>query len=321
MAVNPMQRRARNSFLVGFLVALVLMSVFVLILIYQIKNLNELKQQLESERKEVYVASTDLSSGQTITLDENFTRELVKTSVDSSEIISSEDFEFIDEDGNSIQKLNEDGSIIQKEMSMKIDVPAGTIVTKDMIIESGEENTATQRIQEFNMIVLPTTLKNNQYIDVRITLPTGQDYIVLSKKKVLGCTATSVWLKIDEAELLMMNNAIVEAYKISGSKLYALPYIEAGVQEASTPTYTPSAEVMGLVDIDPNITEKARKALWSTYHAEIRNTHFVPALEPYASSGDSIVQGKVQQEVQNLNASRQEFVKELEGTDEIGYDG
>ena len=37
MAINPMQRKARNSFLIGFLVALVIMAVVVFILIYQIK--------------------------------------------------------------------------------------------------------------------------------------------------------------------------------------------------------------------------------------------------------------------------------------------
>lgn len=321
MAVNPMQRRARNSFLVGFLVALVLMAIVVLLLIYQIKSLTQLKQQLESERVEVYVASSDLKSGQTVDLDNDFVMETVKTSVDQSQIISSDDFEFKNEKGEVVEKLNDDGSILKKQMNMKIDVPAGTIVTKDMIVEAGEETTSTQRIQEFNMIILPTRLKNNQYIDIRITLPTGQDYIVLSKKKVLGCTASSIWLKIDEEELLTMNNAIVEAYRISGSKLYALPYIEAGIQEATVPTYTVSREVYDLINNDPNITQRARQELSDRYNTDIRNNHFVPALAPYVDSGDSIVEGKVREEVQNLNAGRQQFIESLEGSDEVGYGG
>ena len=41
MAVNPMQRRARNSFLIGFLVALIIMALVVVFLLTRIKALND----------------------------------------------------------------------------------------------------------------------------------------------------------------------------------------------------------------------------------------------------------------------------------------
>ena len=66
---------------------------------------------------------------------------------------------------------------------MKIAVPSGTIVTKDMIQDSTDLLSDTQRIQEYNMILLPSHLKNGDYVDIRLSLPNGQDYIVLSKKK------------------------------------------------------------------------------------------------------------------------------------------
>ena len=175
MAMNPMQRRARNSFLVGFLVALIIMALLVFLLLYKIKGLNEAKQELESQFITVYVASEDLESGQVITLEDNFVMENVKTSLDESQVISSDDFLYIDEDGNITEE--------PKEMMMKVNVPSGTIVTKDMIVESGEQTTDSQRIQEFNMILLPSQLKNGDYIDIRYQLPNGQDFIVLSKKK------------------------------------------------------------------------------------------------------------------------------------------
>ena len=46
MAMNPMQRRARNSFLIGFLVALIIMAVVVFLLLYQIKSIKEAKAKL-----------------------------------------------------------------------------------------------------------------------------------------------------------------------------------------------------------------------------------------------------------------------------------
>ena len=46
MAMNPMQRRARNSFLVGFLVALIIMALVVAFLLFQIKNIKEARDAL-----------------------------------------------------------------------------------------------------------------------------------------------------------------------------------------------------------------------------------------------------------------------------------
>ena len=56
MATNPMQRRARNSFLIGFLLALIIMAVVVVGLVYKIQGLNGDIDKLESLQKEVYVA-------------------------------------------------------------------------------------------------------------------------------------------------------------------------------------------------------------------------------------------------------------------------
>jgi hypothetical protein len=320
MAMNPMQRRARNSFLIGFLVSLIIMALVVVALLYKIKSINEAKEALEALQVKVYVASSDLESGEEVTLEDNFKLDTVQTTVNKSEIISDDDFEFTDEDGEIVEKYNDDGSIKKKTMAMKVSVPAGTIVTKDMIVEAGEETTDTDRIQEYNMLVLPSTLKNNDYIDIRLQLPSGQDFIVLSKKKVIGCTETSLWLQVDETELLTMSNAIVEAWTITGSKLYAIQYVEAGIQEASIPNYTVSSAVLDLINNDPNVTTTARNELWERYNSEIRNIYFTNgALANYVDSQDSSVNSGMQSEIESIKSARQSFVSELEGTDDIGY--
>ena len=53
MAMNPMQRRARNSFLLGFLVARVIMAVVVFLLLYQIKEIKAAKEKIEALQKTV----------------------------------------------------------------------------------------------------------------------------------------------------------------------------------------------------------------------------------------------------------------------------
>ena len=322
MAINPMQRRARTSFFQGALLALVIMLVVVLLLVKELKSINDAKEALEQANSEVYVAASDLKSGVAINMDEDFVLETVRTNVDSSMVISSDDWEFTDENGDIVPKYAEDGTQIYKTLKMKIDVPAGTIVTKEMIYEEGHETVNSERIQEYNMIILPSTLKNGDHIDIRLTMPTGQDYIVLSKKEVIGTTDTGLWLNVTEEEILTMNNAIVESYILPGTKLYAIPYTEAGMQAAAVPTYQVGLDVLALIEKDPNITDKARTELWARYNSEARVNYFDIPLSTYVQQQqdrDNAVQGGFQEEVQKVQEDRAAFVESLEGTEEIGY--
>ncbi len=67
--------------------------------------------------------------------------ETVRTTIDTTTVISEEDFQYFDEDGMPIEMYTEDREIKYKDLVLKLDVPAGTIVTKDMFVESGDETT------------------------------------------------------------------------------------------------------------------------------------------------------------------------------------
>lgn len=309
MAVNPMQRRARNSFLIGFLVALIIMALVVVFLLTRIKALNEEKEALINERSEAIVCTTDLDSGAVVTFDGNFTQKTVITDVPTSEMVSLDDF--IDE--------TEDGSE-EKEITMKISVPSGTIVTKDMIQDSTDLLSDTQRIQEYNMILLPSHLKNGDYVDIRLSLPNGQDYIVLAKKRVLGTDATTVWLKLDEMEINLLNSAIVESYTIIGAKLYAIEYVEPGLQEPTIQTYTVSQDVFNLINSNPNILEEAKREYMNGYDSVGRVTYFETLFEnlSYDDRKNQVNTGN-SNEKEAIKAARQSYVDGLEGTDSVGY--
>ena len=319
MAMNPMQRRSRNSFLIGFLVSLILMTIVVIILLMRIKTINEAKEALEALQVQCYVAADDLESGESITIDEDFDMATVQTTIDQSTLISSDDFEYYDSEGNIEVRYNEDGTQKYKELVMRIDVPAGAFVTKDMFIEAEEEISNTERLQEYNMIVLPSQLKNGDYVDIRLSLPTGQDYVVLSKKKVLGTDASAVWFNMDEEEMLTINNAIVESYVIAGSKLYATPYTNPGMQKASETTYTVSGAVLTMIQNSPNITQEAKDNLWLRYDSVARTTNIETLLDKYRDSINSTVESKTQEEVSKVQAARQSYVESLAGTEDIGF--
>lgn len=322
MAINPMQRRARNSFIQGALLSLVLMLIVVLFLVREMKSINDAKEALENANTKAYVAMKDLKSGETITFEEDFKSETVRTKIPKDQIISADDWEFVDENDIVTPKYAEDGTPIYKTIKIKVDVPAGTIVTKDMIYEEGYQTEDSERIQEYNMIVLPSTLKNGDHVDIRLTMPTGQDYIVVSKKEVIGTTDTGLWIKVTEDEILTMNNAIVESYILPGSKLYAIQYTEAGMQKEAIPTYQVGKEVKDLMDRDPNVTQRARDELAAIYNGDLRTYYFDMPLNLYVveqEDRDSSVQSGFEEEIQKIQEDRAAFVESLEGTEEIGY--
>lgn len=328
MAMNPMQRRARTSFIMGFLVALIIGALAVGALLFKIKSINEAKEAIEARQKSVYVTAADLESGDEITM-EDFVKGTVQTSMDVSQIISDEDFERTDntlhlyyENEEAID--NEEDPIekeVPKKVYIKVNVPAGAIVTKDMIYSEDDEIDDTTRLQEFNCILLPSQLKNNDYIDIRLSLPSGLDFIVLSKKKVLGTNETAIWLNLDELEMTLLNNAIVESYQMGGSKLYAVEYVEAGMQKAAIPTYVASSDTVSAINKNPNIIEEAKVAYANAINGlnEFRQLNIESALDPTRESRDSLVSSGISNEIQSIRAQRKSFVDSLAGTEDIGY--
>ena len=69
MATNPMQRKTRNSFLLGMVLSLLITVAVAALLIFQIKNLNEEIETQKSTLRSVYVLSQDVKSGQLLTSD------------------------------------------------------------------------------------------------------------------------------------------------------------------------------------------------------------------------------------------------------------
>lgn len=360
MATNPMQRKARNSFLLGVLCTLVLAGIIIALLILQLKNYKEKEAEEQANSVKVWVLSQDVISGQVITTDMLVQQVTNKTLVPSNAIgdmsilsnyalSDKEGNEVITEYKNNIATLylskngskyeikteDETGSYyIEKngnkeyiELSedpiiAKVNMNKNSIITIDMISKSNEKTTDDLRKQEYNMLVLPTQLETGEYIDVRLALPSGQDYIVISKKQVEipqidGIDSDdTIWLKLTEDEIITMNNAMVDAYRIEGSKLYVTTYTEAGIQSAATPTYVPTGEVMQLISNNPNIIQTAKNALISRYNANqgtVRNDVINPSINSNGEEGEENLKTKVEESITNSKESRKEYLDSLAG--------
>ena len=298
--MNPMQRKANNYLLMGILGTLLVTGIVIVFLFIQLNSLQQEKKAQEADMKKVYVAAQDIKSGETVSLD-NLKQVLV-----TSDAIPS--------DKANINSITE-------ETIAKIDLKKGTVLTTNMINEKNEETTADLRTQEYNMVLLPTQIESGDYIDIRLRLPNGTDYIVVSKKKVEIPTidgvesANTIKVNVAEEEILLMSNAIVEAYWATGSILYATTYVEPGMQGGATPTYLPSDRVVELMNTDPNIVAVAKNELFTRYNntaASVRG-NIVNNLNTYAAEGQSNVEAGVQEEITKAKEERQAYLEALGG--------
>ena len=297
MAKNPMQRKARNSFLLGMLVTFIVLGAVIGILVFNLINTNKLEKAKEDDLKEVYVAANIINSGDIIKL-ENLKK--VKATVGTIP-------------QNSINLMQ-----IQDDTCAKIDIKPGTILSEDMLSTTGEKVTDDLRIQEYNMILLPSQINTDEYVDIRLRMPTGLDYIVVSKKKieipsVLGINSeNTIKLKLNESEIETMSNAIVENYMMDGSILYVAKYVEPGLQKDAVPTYVPSGIVQEAIKQNANITIEARNELITRYNENINTRNTINSvLNIYNDKAKNNVEKAVEEEISNAAKERKKYLDAL----------
>lgn len=160
-----------------------------------------------------------------------------------------------------------DIEVSENAVVAKVDMNANTVLTSSLITRGDEVVSDDLRKEEYNVISLPVDLQPGEYVDIRLMLPNGQNYIVTSKKMASipvvnnQYLADTIQMNLTEEEILIMSCAIVENYQIEGSKLYATRYTEAGMQKAAYKTYTPNQYVINLIKNDRNILSSAIKSL------------------------------------------------------------
>lgn len=142
---------------------------------------------------------------------------------------------------------------------VKIELLQGTPITRTMLFEE-EPTPSDLRHREMKSVYLPSNLRQGDVVDVRVQFPTGQDYIILSKKKIDRLQNRAFWTTLSEQEILLLSSALVDAY-LHDATLYALTYVEPELQDKAIPNYPPNGEVTKLIASNPNIVKKAEQHL------------------------------------------------------------
>ena len=300
MASNPMQRKSRNSFILGVLITVLIMGALAAVLLLKIKNMQDSENERLANLIKVYALKVDVKSGEKI---------------DSSMLTQ------VETDKNAAPTDAITGASLTETSVAKIDLTKGSILTSAVVAYSENPITADLRLQEYNMLKLNSQIASDDFIDIRLRMPNGQDYIVVSKKKVeipqiSGIDSeNTIWVKLTEDETLSMSNAIVEAYKLDGSVLYTAKYVEPGTQEKATPTYVPSAEVVNMITQNPNVVQEAKTAMYNRYQQFTSTRNSInPALGTVdADDAKSRVSSGTTSEVTNAQEQRKSYLDDLAG--------
>ena len=403
MASNPMQRKARNSFLLGMIITLLITGAIIVFLFLQLNQQIQARKELEAQKVNVFTLSTDVKSGQVITedmftmlsVDKNTIPANATSVIDviDSWYLQTKDgqmfytdadglylneadslIELTEQDGGYYRndtgdrvtlrtnplsyegylfmvdtnnedsitrvyqeangnyyrfRLQSDNTTITKEyidvnnvpVVAKLDLMKNTVVTADLVVQSDEVITDDVRREEYNMITLPVDLMTDDYIDIRIMFPNGQNFIVVSKALVEipqnpdgTYISDTIWLNLREDEILMMSSAIVEAYGVQGAKIYATKYAEPGMQAAATPNYVPNQDVLAEIQRDPNIVETAMNEIKSRITQDAANlrNQYIQSIINNDQGYSGNVQSGIETGITNSDSARRQYIESMQ---------
>lgn len=294
MAVNPMQKKARNSFLLGMLLTFLICAIIGVVLYILIIGPEKKSNSEKGAAIKAYALNTDVKSGEEITAG-------MLSSIDTYANLIPQNY--ID-----LAKLSSVGD--DKKVIAKIDLYKNTILTSSTV--TTEENAVTKdvRTMEYNMIMLPINVNVGDYVDIRLTFPNGQDFIVVAKKEIKNIQGNTITFDMSEEEILMINSAVVESYIMKASNIYVAKYVEPGMQEKADNTYTPTSEVIKLIDTDSNIVDTAKFELGARFNAELRG-QMNSATDQYSQSSLTNIEEGIQKQIENAKKAREEYLTSL----------
>lgn len=142
----------------------------------------------------------------------------------------------------------------------KINMSPGVSVTKDCLMEDAMENILYER--DLSFTYLPLGIKVGDYVDIRVVLPYGEEFVVLSHQRVrqLVEQTNTIKLVLTEAENTLWNSALkdVALFGTKGLSVYVTKYIEPGITDHAITYYPVRAEMEVTVKLNPNIIDKNR---------------------------------------------------------------
>lgn len=204
--------------------------------------------EMSRNKQTVYVVSTEagegIKHGDVIIENQNVVKQTIYTGLEADNYITEEDL----------------------GTTAIVDMPEGMTVIKNMVTTvSIAKDTREYEMQVVNLMV---DQAENDIVDIRIMFPDGTDQLVLPKKTVKNLSLENCvfWTYLNEEEIIRMASATIDAFTITGTKIYATRYVEGNLQEEAEPTYLVNSVVHDMFDssaayYDTNLLTKAMTTL------------------------------------------------------------
>ena len=201
------------------------------------EDTSALRAELASKEREGFTAMVDIQMGEVITEQNVIYAGDISSDVDQEMFIGYEDI----------------GKIAT------VDIAAGMPIYANMVSDTA---LADLEERECNFVILNANTKNNDYIDVRIMFPNGEDFIIASKKCIKNPQPlyNSCYLWLTETENDLLSAAIVDA-NLNQARIYITKYVKPVIQSGRYVTYQPNADVMSIIQNNPNIVDQSEVSL------------------------------------------------------------
>ena len=196
----------------------------------------------------------------------------------------------------------------------KVNIEPGTPITGDLLM--GELYDPTLRDVDVTVNSWVVGMRVGDYVDIRLTAPSGQDYVVLTHKRVQGMGDRTIKMYLTETELHLYQSALVDYYLNSsyGARIYLTKYVEPGIQEAAEIYYAPTAEVEQMMMKDPNIISRSEITALRTFRTDLDNefNKYVDEQTTVKQQGGLIAGGRttlssdIQSDVRNEQQNRED---------------
>ena len=248
-------KKKLKIFRVLFIITTILFAMAVAALVVTKMNLDEVREsndfnlaEMAQNRQTVYVVSTEdgqgIDPGEIILDGVNVTRQTIYTGLEAYNYITEEEI-----GSTAIIKMDE-GMTVMKNMVTPLSIAT---------------DTREYEIQVANLMV---DQKENDLVDIRIMFPDGSDFLVLPKKQVKNLSLENCvfWTYLNEEEILRLASATIDAFTITGTKIYTTRYVEGNLQKEAIPTYLVNNTVIDMMNpstayYDQNLLTKAISTL------------------------------------------------------------
>lgn len=116
-------------------------------------------------------------------------------------------------------------------------------------------------IESYAFIQSNPFISPGDYCDVRILFPSGENYIIMEKKRLLAAEGSIICFQVSEYEIMKMSSALYDVNHYMGTCVYLTKY-GSDLQAASISDYPVNPAVYALCQWNPNLTgEEAKKTM------------------------------------------------------------